>query len=347
MAENWIDVSAHNGVIDWPRVKASGIDGVVIRVGYGDDVSQQDKRFAANIGGALTAGLKVAVYWFHYADSVPDMLREWECCRAIIAPYKGQIAFVASDYEYDSYNYYCRVHGAAPTKELINQMVMAFRGAAKADGWKTAIYTNNDYRRNIFTPQTLSAFDIRWLAYYSGKSTVSCGMQQTGSTGHVPGISGNVDMDMAFESFGAATPSPRVAAFYRVRADGRWLPEVQDTADFAGIAGKSIIDVAMRVSAGTIKYRVHVKDADWLPWVTGCDINRSDGYAGDGRPIDAVEVYYYTPEALKPSKCAKYRVAPVGGGYYGWQYDNQTAGGQDGYAGTFGQVIDRLQMCVE
>ena len=351
MAEKWIDVSAHNGVIDWPRVKASGVDGVVIRVGYGDDVSQQDKRFAENIEGARAAGLKVAVYWFHYADSVSDMLKEWECCRQIILPYREQICFVVSDYEYDSYNYYCRVHGNAPTNELINQMVMAFRGAAKADGWKTAIYTNNDYRRNIFTPQTLSAFDLRWFAYYSGKSTVPCGMQQTGSTGHVPGISGNVDMDVAFTSFGVATvpvaSSPRVAAFYRVRADGRWLPEVQDTTDFAGIAGKPITDVAMRVSAGTIKYRVHVKGADWLPWVTGCDINNPNGYAGDGREIDAVQAIYYTPEALKPSKCAKYRIAPVGGGYYGWQLDNQTTGGQDGYAGTFGKTIDHLQMCIE
>ncbi len=351
MNENWIDVSAHNGVINWPRVKASGVDGVVIRVGYGDDVSQQDKRFTANIEGARAAGLKAAVYWFHYADSVMDALKEWECCRQIILPYRGQIAFVVSDYEYDSYNYYCRVHGAAPTKELINQMVMAFRGAAKADGWKTAIYTNNDYRRNIFTPQTLSAFDLLWLAYYSGASTVPCKMQQTGSTSHVPGISGNVDMDVAFESFGTVkapiTSSPHVAVFYRVRVDGRWLPEVQGTADFAGIAGKPITDVAMRVSAGTIKYRVHVKGADWLPWVTGCDINRSDGYAGDGREIDAVQAIYYTPEALKPSKCAKYRIAPVGGGYYGWQYDNQTTGGQDGYAGTFGRVIDHLQVCIE
>ena len=350
MTENWIDVSAHNGVIDWPRVKASGVDGVVIRVGYGDDVSQQDKQFAENIKGALAAGMKAAVYWFNYADSVADALKEWAVCKQIIVPYKGQIEFVASDYEYDSYNYYRRVHDAAPTKELINQMVMAFRGAAKADGWKTAIYTNSDYRRNVFTPQTLSAFDIRWFAYYSGKSAVPCGCSRRAAQAMCR-ASAETSIWMwhlkVSEPPDSTASSPHVAVFYRVRADGRWLPEVQDMADFAGIAGKPITDVAMRVSAGTIKYRVHVKGADWLPWVTGCDINNPNGYAGDGHGIDAVQAIYYTPEALKPSKCAKYRVAPVGGGYYSWQLDNQTAGGQDGYAGSFGREIGKLQLCIE
>ena len=55
----------------------------------------------------------------------------------------------------------------------------------------------------------------------------------------------------------------------------------------------------------------------------------------------------FPAEALKPSKCAKYRAAPVDGGYCAWQLGNQTAGGQNGYAGTFGRTIDRLQICGE
>jgi GH25 family lysozyme M1 (1,4-beta-N-acetylmuramidase) len=201
MIEKWIDVSAHQGCIDWPRVAASGVRGAVLRAGYGDDIRQQDTQFTANIRGALAAGLKVAVYWFSYADSVADALKEWAVCKQIIAPYKGQIKFVASDYEYDSYNYYQRVHGSAPSKALINQMVNAFLGAAKSDGWGTALYTNNDYRRNIFSAATLAAWDI-WLADYTGGPDVPCAMQQTGSTGSVPGISGNVDMDTLFQAIG-------------------------------------------------------------------------------------------------------------------------------------------------
>ena len=200
MIEKWIDVSAHQGCIDWPRVAASGVKGAVLRAGYGDDIRQQDTQFAANIRGALAAGLKVAVYWFSYADSVDDALKEWAVCKQIIAPYKGQIKFVASDYEYDSYNYYKRVHGKAPDKALINQMACAFLAAARSDGWKTCLYTNNDYRCNVFTAATLKAADYLWLADYTGGPDVPCAIKQTGSTGTVQGISGHVDMDTVFQA---------------------------------------------------------------------------------------------------------------------------------------------------
>ena len=205
MAEKWIDVSAHQGVIDWPRVAEAGIKGAIIRAGYGDDASQQDTRFAANIKRAVTAGIKVAVYWFSYADSVNDAEKEWTTCKQIIAPYKDKILFVASDYEYDSVAYYRRIHGVAPSNALINQMVNAFLGAVKADGWGTALYSNNDYRLNIFTAATLAAWDV-WLADYSGGPDINCAMQQTSSTGRVDGIAGNVDMNTAFKAFGGPNP---------------------------------------------------------------------------------------------------------------------------------------------
>lgn len=145
-------------------------------------------------------------------------------------------------------------------------------------------------------------------------------------------------------SDGAALPE----ALYRVRSGGRWLPEVRGLSDYAGITGEAVTDVAVRVTAGKVKYRVHVKGGGWLPYVTGCDISdHENGYAGDRKPIDAVEVYYYTPSDVVKTHGylkAKYRVSPVGGGYYSWQYDDETSAGQDGYAGLFGRAIDRLQI---
>ena len=200
MAEKWIDVSAHQSVINWPKVAASGVKGAVIRAGYGNSVSQQDRQFAANIKGAAAAGLEVAIYWFSYADSVADARKEWVVCKQIIGPYRQHIRFVAYDYEYDSYNYYKRVHGKAPDKTLINQMACAFLAAARSGSWKTCLYTNNDYRRNVFTAATLKAADYLWLADYTGGPDVPCAIQQTGSTGAVPGISGHVDMDTVFQT---------------------------------------------------------------------------------------------------------------------------------------------------
>nr|WP_319487226.1 GH25 family lysozyme [uncultured Caproiciproducens sp.] len=357
MSEKWIDVSAHQGSIDWPSVAASGVKGVVIRAGYGDSAAQIDKQFIANIKGALAAGLKVAVYWFSYADSVEDARKEFAVCKQIIESYRSKILFVASDYEYDSVKFYKRIHGQAPSNDLINQMVNTFLSAAESDGWGVMLYTNNDYRKNIFAPATITKWPI-WLADYSGSPDVPCDMQQTGSTGQVNGISGNVDMNVAFKAYSSGTqtnntpaPAPTPAAvsvMYRVRtaADG-WLPEVTNLNDFAGNTG-AITDVAVRVSVGSVKYRVHVVGGGWLPYVTGCNIHdESNGYAGSGKAIDAIEIYYSTPGSIRPCKRAQYRVAPCGGEYWSWQHDAETGNGQDGYAGSFGRAIDKLQITIE
>jgi GH25 family lysozyme M1 (1,4-beta-N-acetylmuramidase) len=205
MAENWIDVSAHQGIINWPKVAASGVKGAVIRAGYGNSASQQDRQFAGNIKGATAAGLKAAVYWFSYADTVADARAEWAACQRVIEPYKSKILFVAYDYEYDSVRYYKKLHGAAPANDLINKMVNTFLNAAKADGYAGALYTNNDYRKNIFYAATMAAWNV-WLADYSGGPDIKCFMQQNSSTGSVPGISGNVDMDILFQTVGANPP---------------------------------------------------------------------------------------------------------------------------------------------
>lgn len=141
----------------------------------------------------------------------------------------------------------------------------------------------------------------------------------------------------------------KVNTEYRVRGKkGKWYPSVKNLYDYAGVPGDAITDVAIKVSEGKIKYRVHVKGGDWLPWVTGYNINDHDnGYAGTGKPIDAIQVYYYTPNNIRPFKKAVYRVAPLKKNYYSFQHDTETNNGQDGYAGSFGKEIDRFQIKVE
>ena len=135
---------------------------------------------------------------------------------------------------------------------------------------------------------------------------------------------------------------------YRVRAGGRWLPEVTDLDDYAGMIGKEITDVMVKADKGDMRYRVHINGGGWLPYVTGYDTGDDEnGYAGDLKPIDAVEIYYGTPSDIVKERGylrAEYRVSPIDRGYYDWQYDDETTGGQDGYAGSFGMTIDRLQI---
>ena len=148
----------------------------------------------------------------------------------------------------------------------------------------------------------------------------------------------------AFATTTATDKAPDVT--YRVRAGGKWLPEVKNLADFAGIIGQAITDVAVKVSSGAVKYRVHVKGKGWLPYVTGYNTaDYNNGYAGNGQAIDAVEIRYTPAKGVKSRK-AKYRISPVKGNYWPWQYDNEKTNGQDGYAGAFGKTMDRLQIVI-
>ena len=137
---------------------------------------------------------------------------------------------------------------------------------------------------------------------------------------------------------------------YCVFADGEWLPTVKGLSDFAGIAGEAISGIAIKVSKGKVKYRVHTKGGKWLNWVTGFNLEDDiNGYAGIlGVEIDAVQVYYTTPKDVKSAhgSCYKatYRVSSLSENYYDWQYDDEKDSKQDGYAGSFGKAIDRVQI---
>ncbi len=96
----------------------------------------------------------------------------------------------------------------------------------------------------------------------------------------------------------AASGDPGIVFTYGVMlTDGTILPFVNNLSDFAGLPGRTIAGIAIKVNKGTVKYRVHVKGKGWLPYVTECNwSDANNGYAGyPGAVIDAVEVYYDTP----------------------------------------------------
>ena len=128
---------------------------------------------------------------------------------------------------------------------------------------------------------------------------------------------------------------------YRIRSNGAWSKELTGPVKFEG---SPITDIAMKVSRGSIWYQVHVKDGNWLSKITGYDINDArSGYAGIGKMIDAVTGYYTTNSTDKSAGRTyyfAYRTKANGyNDFFSYQYDNQTSGGQDGYAGIFGKPV--------
>lgn len=218
-----IDVSKYQGLIYWEKVKAAGIDFAILRAGMGKYKSQIDPRFEQNAFGALSAGLHVGVYWFSYATSPDEAKEEARLCADTIAPYKGKFDFpVYFDYEYDSERY-SKEQGITPTQELREALAQAFCEEIEAHGWRAGVYTNNDYLKSRWRLEVLKHWEI-WLADYTGGPDVSCGMQQTSSTGTVDGISGNVDMDTAFVDYPALVRNDGWNGFTAAAAEN-WISD--------------------------------------------------------------------------------------------------------------------------
>lgn len=147
-------------------------------------------------------------------------------------------------------------------------------------------------------------------------------------------------------SSSGSTKKPNIYVQVCTKEDG-WLPVTKNLEKCAGKDGHAITKVAVKVDNGSVWYQAHVKGGGWLPKVTGWnykdDIN---GYAGNGKPIDALKIYYTTPNSLRNAGkvyCAQYKVSPINSSaFYDWQLDTDTDKGQDGYAGAFGVAMDKI-----
>lgn len=194
-----IDVSVHNGKIDWKKVKADGIEFAMIRAGYGNVPSQKDKRFEENYMGARAEGIKVGVYWFSYAYNTKMAEEEAAVCLEIL---DGRtIAMpIAFDFEYASVNYAAR-KGVTVTRALATDIAAAFTKKIRAAGYDSMIYTNYDYISRYYDLTKLSDSYL-WLAVWSKyRPARPHSMWQYSAEGCVSGISGSVDMDYCYEKF--------------------------------------------------------------------------------------------------------------------------------------------------
>lgn len=202
-----IDVSKHNGFIQWNKVKAAGVEGCIIRAGYGP--STVDIRFKENIASAAAAGLKIGVYFFSYAWTVAQAEAEASFCLKLLEPYRKAISMpVFFDWEYDSMSK-ARAHGVNATKSLITAMTAAFCAKIKAGGYKAGYYLNLDFSKRFYDESKLAGC-FRWYARYISTTQTACDLWQYSSSGRVNGIGGNVDMDRLINAsmVSGSTPKP-------------------------------------------------------------------------------------------------------------------------------------------
>lgn len=200
-----IDVSYHQGKIDWKTVKTSGIEFAIIRAGYGDIT---DTRFVENITNAQSVGIKVGVYWFSYALDEADAKQEAIYCYNAIKPYKLDLP-VFYDFEYDTERY-AMEHEVTYNKAKRTAVIKAFCDRMEDFGYHCGIYLNPDYIKYRLNFDELRAYPL-WLANWHDEEqtnfsvpknevTIAYGkpfMWQFGK-GYVLGIEGDVDLNYGY-----------------------------------------------------------------------------------------------------------------------------------------------------
>ena len=193
----YIDVSEHQGVIDFEKVKGS-VDGVIIRAGYGQN--NIDKQFIRNVSECNRLGIPCGIYWFSYAYTAAMAKKEAESCLNAIKPYRVELP-VCFDWEYDSVNY-AKKYGATANAALGNALVKAFCDTIEGAGYYAMNYANPDFLGRYFTDT--AKYDL-WLASWPKVVDVSkpprkCGIWQWGGSA-IPGITGNVDTNYAYNDY--------------------------------------------------------------------------------------------------------------------------------------------------
>ncbi|WP_051544827.1 glycoside hydrolase family 25 protein [Butyrivibrio sp. MC2021] len=189
-----IDVSKHNGNIDWGAVKASGIDFAIIRCGYRGSSSGAlivDPMYTANINGAKSAGLNVGVYFFSQAVNEAEAVEEASMVLDLISPYSLQYP-VYIDVEKSN------GRGDAISADERTAVTRAFLSTIQNAGYSCGVYSNKIWFENRINTGSLLDFHI-WLAQYVDIPTYTAtryDMWQYTSKGQVTGIGGNVDMNV-------------------------------------------------------------------------------------------------------------------------------------------------------
>ena len=193
-----IDVSFWNGDIDWDKVAAAGIDFAIIRCGYGSDYSSQDdKKFYEYINGARSAGLDIGVYLYSYATNTSMASSEANHTLRMLR----SAGLSPSDLKY---GVYYDVEERAQMSTSLEPICRTYCNRIKESGYSVGVYSSLSWWNSYLTSSSFNNWN-RWVAqwpYKTGNRTCDYNRRyeiwQCMSDGVVPGIVGNVDMDIAY-----------------------------------------------------------------------------------------------------------------------------------------------------
>ena len=198
-AKGVIDVSEWQGDIDWSKAKADGVEGVIIRLGYGEG-NNADKKAQRNISECKRLGIPFGIYWYSYADTPSIAKGEGADVVAKLKQFGVNASDLAYPVYYDLEKWTWEGHQPPTDPNVYNDIVNNWYSALQSAGYKNlGVYSYTSYLQGPLKHADIYA-KTTWVAQYGARMgfdsfpTDSRGWQYT-SSGKVDGISGNVDMN--------------------------------------------------------------------------------------------------------------------------------------------------------
>lgn len=227
-----IDVSKWQGSVDYKKVKQSGIQFVIARIGYGMYENQKDTKFEDNYNGARNNNIPVGVYLYSYALNVTEAKREAEMALKWLNNRKLNLP-VYYDIEDKSQE--------TLDKETLTNMCEAFCEKIESAGYWAGIYANKYWLTTHLNHQYLEKKYTIWVAQYNNTNTYKgiYDMWQYTSQGRVNGVNGNVDMNILYRNIFTNTNDTNQSS---PNDDTEILP------DLSGYTGSSIVDALKKAN---------------------------------------------------------------------------------------------------
>ena len=351
-----IDVSTHNGVIDWEKVKKN-IDYAIIRCGYGMNLeSQDDKYFKRNIEECVRLEIPFGVYLYSYANTIEKADSESEHVLRLVNPYQDKI-MMGIWYDVED-----KIQDGLD-KNALKEIITTFCNKIEANGYYVGIYANKNWLENKIEESLRQRYVI-WVAQYYKECTYGgkYHMWQYSSTSTIEGIQGKVDTDYAYQdTFVVEVPKQppeelpqenpkeeqKADVIYQVydNTKKKFLNEItncndNNTMGYAGNFGNSIGAYRVRLSNGAkVTIKAHVTNkTNWLNDITKWD-DTSMGYAGiKGSKIDMI--------MMKAEGCTLAYRAHTKGKWLSWIEKMDENDYYHGMAGSKGNAIDAIQIKV-
>ena len=243
-----VDVSEHQGKINWAKVKASGIDFAIIRCGYsGNYTKQDDKYWQYNVSECERLGIPYGVYLYSYANT-PDKARSE--AQHTLRLLKGHKPSYPVYYDLED-----KVVASAGNSAIVN-MANIYCSTLESAGYKAGIYANKSWWTSKLNSSSLNKYE-KWVAQWYTSCTYngSYRLWQCTSDGSVSGISGRVDLNFEFQRsdtdtyMGGWRSSGGKYYFYDFKGNlltSQWITYKNNDyyvgADGARVTGKQTID---------------------------------------------------------------------------------------------------------